>query len=105
MAKRNGRSPEDFVPRRIYRIRLELRAVVDLTKPRDLPAPLAELDFQSDNLAPSQAVGEATQYLGREAIRAPSAAGTGEIIAVFVDRLHPGSIAEPIDYETWETAP
>jgi RES domain-containing protein len=105
MAKRNDRSPEDFVPRRIYRIRLELRAVVDLTKSRDLPPSLSELDFQSDNLAPSQAVGEAAQYLGREAILAPSAVGTGEIMAVFVDRLHSGSIAEPMDYETWETAP
>lgn len=105
MAQRNRRTPEDFVPRRLYRLRLELQATVDLTDRRELPQVLIDLDFQSDDLKPTQAIGEAAQYLGREAIRAPSAAGKGEVIAVFIDRLRPDSIVEPIGYETWESPP
>lgn len=105
MARRSGLTPGDFVPRRLYRLHLELQAVVDLTRDEPLPGSLAEVDFRSPDLRASQAVGEAAQYLGREAIRAPSAAGVGEILAVFIDRLQPDSVVEPRGYETWEVAP
>jgi RES domain-containing protein len=105
MAGRSGLTPADFVPRRLYRLHLELHAVVDLTQAEPLPGSLAELDLRSSDLRASQAVGEAAQYLGREAIRAPSAAGVGEVLAVFIDRLRPDSLVEPRGYETWEGAP
>lgn len=38
-----------------------------------------------------QEVGRAARRDGYEAIRYPSAAGAGENLAVFLDRLHPGS--------------
>lgn len=46
-----------------------------------------------------------TEHLGREAIKAPSATGTGDVLAVFIDRLLPDSAVEPLDFETWESAP
>jgi RES domain-containing protein len=104
MASRNGRSPDDFVPRRLHRIHLELSAVVDLTGER-LPGSLGDLNFQAPDLTESQGIGEAAQYLGREAIKAPSAAGVGEILAVFIDRLQPDSVVEATTFETWAAAP
>ncbi len=106
MAARIGRPPEDFVPRRLYRYRLDLQSVVDLTGERThLPEALAQLDFTASNPKATQAVGEASATLGREAIKAPSATGTGEVLAVFIDRLQPDSAVEPLDFETWESAP
>ena len=106
MAQRSGLVAEDFVPRRLYRIALGLQAVVDLTaEPADLPDALTELDLEARDLAMSQAVGEAAEHLGREAIRAPSATGSGEILAVFPDRLHPDSKIEPLDFRLWSYPP
>lgn len=106
MAARVGRPPEDFVPRRLYRYRLDLRAVVDLTGQRaQLPEPLAGIDFAAADPRATQEVGEAAALLGREAIWAPSAAGTGAVFAIFIDRLLPDSIVEPLDFETWESSP
>lgn len=104
MASRNGREPDEFVPRRLHRIRLELSAVVDLTS-RELPGDFENLNLQSSDRAVTQAIGEAAQYLGREAIRAPSATGVGEVLAVFIDRLQPESLVEAATYETWTAAP
>jgi RES domain-containing protein len=106
MASRFGRAPEDFVPRRLYRYGVELQAVLDLTGDRaQLPGPLAELDFASPDLQATQAVGEAAQYLGREAVRAPSATGRGDVLAVFIDRLQPDSVIQKLDFELWEAPP
>jgi RES domain-containing protein len=101
MARRSGRDPDEFLPRRLYRLRLELQAVVDLTDESSLPEPLKLLDLGSDDLSTTQAIGEAGQYLGWEGIRAPSAACEGDVLAVFMDRLEPDSLIEPVDFETW----
>lgn len=104
MASRQGRDLDDFIPRRLYRIDLELSAVVDLTGMK-LPGALGGLDLRASDLAATQAVGEAAQYLGREAIKAPSATGVGEILAVFIDRLQPDSVVEATTFEAWTTVP
>lgn len=105
MANRQGRNPRQFLPRRIYRIEVELQSVVDLTQPELLPETLRDVDLSSDDLAVTQAIGEAAQYLGREAILAPSAAGEGEVLAVFIDRLLPDSRVDDVDFETWNRPP
>lgn len=106
MADRIGRPPEDFLPRRLYRYRLDLRAVVDLTGERaQLPEPVAGLDFAAADPMATQEVGEAAALLGREAILAPSATGIGSVLAIFIDRLLPDSTVEPLDFETWESPP
>jgi RES domain-containing protein len=102
MAQRQGLDPSQFLPRRIYRLEIELHSVVDLTSPADLPAALADLDFSSSELTDTQAVGAAAQYLGREAILAPSATGEGRVLAVFIDRLLPDSRVEDVEFEVWD---
>ncbi len=105
MADRQGLDPAQFLPRRIYRLEVELQAVVDLTRSASLPQALANLDLSSDDLTATQAVGEAAQYLGREAILAPSAAGEGNVLAVFIDRLLPESRVDDVDFEAWTKTP
>lgn len=105
MADRQGLDPNQFLPRRIYRIAVELQAVVDLTDREALPPGLVDLDLVADDLGDTQAVGEAAQYLGREAILAPSAAGVGHVLAVFIDRLLPDSRVVDVDYEVWTEVP
>lgn len=105
MAQRQGLDPSQFLPRRIYRLAVELQAIVDLTRTEFVSWELADLDLASDDLAATQAVGEAAQYLGREAILAPSAAGEGRVLAVFIDRLLPESRVVDVDFEVWTEVP
>lgn len=105
MADRQGLEPAQFLPRRIYKLEVELQAVTDLTRSSLPPQALANLDLSSDDLTATQAVGEAAQYLGREAILAPSAAGEGNVLAVFIDRLLPESRVDDVDFEVWTKTP
>lgn len=105
-AEREDRPPEDLLPRRLYRYRIELGAVLDLTGQDELTqAGLSPTDISSDDLSRCQAVGEAAHYLGFEGIRAPSATSAGGNLAVFFDRLRSGSTVEPLDFELWEALP
>jgi RES domain-containing protein len=100
MVARAGRSTADFLPRRLYRYELTLAAVIDLTVAGQ-PEALATVDFGADDLRFTQAIGEAAQYLGNEAILAPSATGIGTVIAVFNDQLRQGSSVQAGDWESW----
>lgn len=100
MARRQGLDPSHFAATD-HRLAVELQAVVDLTRTESLPQELADLDPISDDLTATQAVGEAVQCLGREAILAPSAAGEGNVLAVFIDRLLPDSRVVDVDFEVW----
>lgn len=104
LARRTGRAPDDFLPRRFYRYGFELSALLDLREADARAAVgLTEAHISSDNLAPCQAVGEAAHYLGREGVIAPSATGAGAVLAVFFDRLAAGSFVRELDYETWQS--
>jgi RES domain-containing protein len=106
MAARSRRDPADFLPRRLYRCRVNLAAVLDLRGDDARAAvSLSDGDLRADDLAPCRAVGEAAHYLGREAIIAPSATGRGTVLAVFFDRLGPDSSLRVLDYETWSARP
>jgi RES domain-containing protein len=106
MAARAGRAPEDFLPRRIYRYEARLTGLCDLRVAGARAAlELTDDDLQSDDPSNCQAVGEAAEYLGREGIIAPSATGSGTVLAVFFDRLDPDSAIGVVDFETWEAAP
>jgi RES domain-containing protein len=106
MAERAGRAPQDFLPRRLYRYEVNLVGLVDL-RPEEARAvvALSDTDLAADTPSACQAIGEATQYLGRAGIVAPSATGQGTVIAVFFDRLGPNSSVQAIDYEIWTAAP
>ncbi|MGH9896118.1 MAG: RES family NAD+ phosphorylase [bacterium] len=105
-AEGENRAPEDLLPRRLQRYELKLEAVLDLTDPevRDHIG-VSEEDIRSEDRRPCQAIGDAAHYVGFEAIRAPSATGTGEVLAVFFDRLKAESDVEPVDHEDWTELP
>jgi RES domain-containing protein len=106
MAARTGRAPEDFLPRRIYRYDARLAGLLDLHAASARAAvDLTDDALRGDDPSKCQAVGEAAEYLGREGIIAPSATGSGTVLAVFFDRLDPDSAIEVVDFETWESAP
>jgi len=88
MATKQGRDPQDFLPRSFVEYEVKLGKIVDLRlqETRESiglpPAQVSELPISD-----CQAVGEASQHLGFEGILAPSAAGEGLVLAVFMDRL------------------
>jgi RES domain-containing protein len=105
MAARQGLTVDDFLPRRLYRVRVRLGSVLDLRAPEARAAlSLTDSLLRGDDPSACQGIGEAADYLGREAIVAPSAAGPGTILAVFLSRLGAESSLDVVGYEVWEDA-
>ncbi len=79
----------------LARIHIRLSRVLDLTN-ADVRAVLdvAETDLTGIDPAVPQAIGEAAHHLGYEAILAPSAAGAGHALAIFLDNRAPDSLLE-----------
>lgn len=106
LAARQGRAPEDFLPRRLCRYEVTLSAVLDL---QDLTArasvDLGEAELKANDATRCRQIGEAAHYLGLEGILAPSATGEGTVLAVFFDRLHADSQIRDIDHEPWTAPP
>jgi RES domain-containing protein len=106
LVERQGRAPEDFLPRRMYRYDLGLAAVLDLrdsaTRAR---LQLSDVDLQAIDATKCQQLGECAHYLGLEGILAPSATGQGNVLAVFFDRLQADSQIRDLDYEAWTVEP
>jgi len=102
LAARQRRSLEDFLPRRIYRYSVSLAAVLDLrTQTLREAVALSERDLRADDPVVCRRIGEAAQHLGLEAVLAPSATGSGIVMAVFFDRLRADSHIRDLDYEPW----
>jgi RES domain-containing protein len=106
MAERQGRAPEDFLPRQMHRYEVALTGALDL-RPKaardalDLtPDSLRSLDVQR-----CQEVGAAAHYLGFEGIIAPSATGSGTVVAVFFESLKAESNVASVDEEEWVAPP
>jgi RES domain-containing protein len=106
LAKRQGRDPEDFLPRRVYRYDVRLTAVLDV---RDAATrvviQLSDHELRADNATACQKIGEAAHHLGLEGILAPSATGAGTVLALFSDRLNGDSRVQDLDYEEWVAPP
>lgn len=100
-AQRQSRTVEDLLPRVVYRFRVRLGDVLDVTTPQALNALDITDAIPADDMSRTQAVGEAAHYVGLEAILAPSATRTGHILAIFFDRLRADSAVEPIDSHRW----
>jgi RES domain-containing protein len=106
LASRGGRAVDDFLPRHLLEYEVGLEAILDLTNPATLEAVgLGEEQLRSEDAMPCQEVGEAAHHLGREGILAPSATGAGDVLAVFVERLLPGSRLEIVSTTLWDIAP
>ena len=72
-------------PRDIARLRVRFSRVLDLTDPTTLAGlGLDSAALPADDVTTARELGEAANYLGYEAILAPSATGSGKILAVLV---------------------
>ncbi len=105
LARRTGMPVGSFLPRRLTRIEAQLTRVLDLTDARTrrrLGLTLRELT--DDDWSRTQAIGQAAQFLGFEAILAPGADG-GTTLAVFVGSLGSDSRINVVSGETYGDQP
>jgi RES domain-containing protein len=106
IARRQGVRPEDFLPRDLYTFEVQLEAVVDLRTPEARRrVGLSDAELRSDDPRACRAIGEAAHDLDFEGVTAPSATGSGEVLAVFLERLRRSSRVEPTARELWESPP
>lgn len=106
LAERQGRSPRDFLPRRMYTYDVTLTAVLDLRQAATVDAlRVPEASLVADAIGQTQEIGDCAHNLGLEGILAPSAAGDGTVLAVFFDRLLADSHVRDLGYEPWVAAP
>lgn len=106
LARRQGLAPDDFLPRELHRFDVRLAAVLDLREAEAQRAvDLSERQLRADDPSRCQEIGEAVHYVGLEGILAPSAAGPGTVLAIFLEKLRPGSLLEPLTSKAWDAPP
>jgi RES domain-containing protein len=92
MAEGQGRGPASFLPRALHTIVVNDLIVLDLTA----DDALAAVGLTNDDLAGlwdrCQAVGAAAHFLRLAGIVAPSATGSGIVIAAFESHIGPGQL-------------
>ncbi|MGH2573280.1 MAG: RES family NAD+ phosphorylase [Actinomycetota bacterium] len=105
-AEREAVPPANLLPRHLYRYQVQLHEVLDLTvqMAAETLGLSAEM-IRGVDPSPSQAAGNAAHYAGFEGLRAPSATGIGEVLAVFSSRLAAGSAVLPAEFEIWDRLP
>jgi RES domain-containing protein len=106
LAQRQGRDPEDFLPRRLYRYDIALAALLDLrTSATRATLQLNDSELRSNDATRCQQIGESAHHLGLEGILAPPVTGEGIVLAVFFDHLHADSQVRDLDHEPWIAPP
>jgi len=101
-ARRQGLTPDQFLPRELHEFDVRLTAILDLTSAEARDAlGLGEAELLADNPARCREVGEAAHYVGLEGVMAPSAAGAGTVLAVFLEKLRLRSKLEVRRSEIW----
>lgn len=106
LAARAGREVDDFMPRHLLEYEIEVGALLDLSHGSAIEAVgLSQEQLHADDATPCQQVGEAAHHLGREGVLAPSAAGEGNVLALFVERLLPNSRVEVVSTTVWNSIP
>jgi RES domain-containing protein len=106
LATKQALSPQDFLPRDLLEYELRLQHVIDLRLDAHAEAlGLDGGDMAADDPRSCQLVGEAAHHAGFEALLAPSATGAGDIAAVFLDRMLPGSLVRDVARTRWEDLP
>ena len=96
--QRAGENLEQVHPRSIFVLDIHLHQVADIRTVEDLAAwGLTPDDIRADEMTRCQEVAVVTVRLGYEAVRWRSATGTGESLALYVDRLRPGSRVQITD--------
>jgi RES domain-containing protein len=106
LASKQGLAASSFLPRDLYTYEVRLQHVLDLRMEAHAAAlGLVEDWLADDDPSKCQLVGEAAHHIGLEALLAPSAAGQGEVLAVFLDRILPGSIVRDVEHRRWNEVP
>jgi hypothetical protein len=105
-ADKQGLPPDAFLPRDLFTYEVDLQRVLDLSSPETQRAVGLEDTWPTDHdLRRCQQVGEAAYTAGLEAMRAPSVVGPGDVLAVFIGRLVPGSRLRDSKREVWKALP
>lgn len=94
---------EGLLPRVLYRYETSLDRVLDLTSRATLQhLGITEQQVTGSDLTIPRQVGEAAHATGSQAIRAPSATGVDQVIAVFSESLGSGRLLPEL-LERWES--
>jgi RES domain-containing protein len=89
---RSGLTAQSLQPRQLTTIDLELSHVLDLRDEAILDAlGVRAPDLIGDDPALTRRIGEAAHAMGYEALISPSAAGAGDVIAIFPANRRPDS--------------
>lgn len=95
--RRDGVSLTDMHPRSLFVIDLLLHQVVDLTLPGQRKAwGLFSQDLEGEEMDRCREVADVAARAGAEGIRWPSATGSGQSIAVFLEQFRPRSRASNV---------
>jgi RES domain-containing protein len=92
-----------LLPRVLYRYQVTLDRVLDLTSTETLEhLGVTTAQIIGTDLVPPRAIGEAAHATGFEAIRAPSATGVDDVLAVFPELLASGRLIPHLE-DRWES--
>ena len=93
MADGQATGAESFLPRDLHELAVANLKVLDLCRPEALEAvELSIEDIAGSDWTACQEIGKMANYLGLQGVRAPSATGSGIIVAVFEPRVRPGQL-------------
>lgn len=103
-AIRQGVQVEDLLPRELWSMATDLERTLDLTDPSVLMAAgLGPGDLIRPGHTFTQQIGEAAHERGVQAIRAPSATGVDEVLALFPENLGGATLHVEL-VEVWESS-
>ena len=106
LAERSTLPVDSFMPRTLCILEAELESVLDLRPDDGLSKVGLSLDqLRSYSMRECQAVGDAAHQLGLEGILAPSATGTGEVLAIFELNLRQSSSVRERGRREWRAMP
>lgn len=92
MAEGQGRGALSFLPRALHTLIVTELVVLDLTTAGAMAAVGLALPDLSGPWPPCQAVGAAAHFLRLGGVLAPSATGSGVVVAVFESHVMPGQL-------------
>lgn len=104
-ADRQGIAVADLLPREVWRVQVELDAVLDLSDQRVLDhLGVDPVDLTREARELTHEIGEAAFEQGFQAVRSRSATGVDEVLSIFVERLA-GAVMEVELVEEWTEVP
>lgn len=94
---------EGLLPRHLFRYRIRLDQVVDLTVRENIELlGISDADLVGEDLSITRAIGESAQTLGMQAVRSFSATRRDDVFAVFLQNIGTG-LLDPSVEEIWSS--